>query len=138
MKRQHPLYAIHITLAVVVILTLAIAVGAAGEKDVCQNGRLVVDILASPIDGSAALTSDKKIFPISTGYHGHQSIAKAAASSSFKFFYVPLRIKAACRFATQAGTRWLVVENIEEMTPVSDRAAVDKIYADFGVNPVKL
>ena len=138
MKRQNPLHAIYIALAVVVSLTLAIAVGAREDKYVCQNGMLVADILASPIDGSAALKSDKKIFPISAGYHGHQSIAKAAASSSFKFFYVPLRIKAACGFATQAGARWLVVENIEEMTPVSDRGTFDKIYAEFGIDPVKL
>jgi len=138
MKRQNPLYAICVTLTVVVSLTLAIAGGTGEEKAACQNGRIVANILASPVDGNAALKSGAKIFPISAGYEGHQSIAKAAAASRFKFFYVPLHIKAACRLTIQAGTRWLVVENIEEMTVVSDVGTFDKIYTDFNIEPVKL
>jgi len=138
MNRQNPLYAICIALAVVISLTLAIAVGADDDECVCQNGRIVADILASPVDGHAALKSKRKIVPISAGYDGHEALARAAASSSFKFFYVPLRIKAACKFSMQAGTRWLVVENIEELTPVNEVETFDKIYADFGIKPVKL
>jgi hypothetical protein len=138
MKRQNPLYAICVTLAVVVSITLGIAVGAGEDEYACHNGRIVADILASPIDGNAALKSGKNIMPISAGYDDNQRIAKAAASSSFKFFYVPLRIKAACKSSTQAGKRWLVVENIEELTPVSDIKTFDKIYRDFGIEPAKL
>jgi hypothetical protein len=137
MKRQNSLYVICITLAVV-SFTLAIAVGAGEDKSVCQNGRIVANILASPIDGSAAIKSDEKIFPISAGYDGHRGIEKAAIASIFKFFYVPLRIKAACKFTMQAGRRWLVVDKIEEISPVSDIGTFDKIYTDFGMEPVKI
>ena len=138
MKRQNALYAICITLAVIVSVPLAIAVGAGGNRHVCQNGRIVADILASPIDGNAALKSGKEIIPISAGHEGHQSIAAAAASSSFKFLYIPLHIKATCKLTMQAGTRWLVLENIEEMNPVSDIETLDKVYTDFGIKAVKL
>ncbi|ALJ13236.1 hypothetical protein [Sphingopyxis macrogoltabida] len=138
MKRPNPLYAIFITLAVVVSLMLAIAVGLGEDEYACRNGRIAADILASPIDGNAILKSDEKIFPISAGYDGHQSIAKAASSSNFKFFYVPLRIKAACKFTMQAGKRRLFVEKIEDLTPISDIWTFDKIYTDFGIKPVKL
>ena len=138
MKRQNPLYAICITLAVVVSITLAIAVGVGEDNYACHNGRIAADILASPIDGNAAVKSGGKIIPISAGDNDYQSIAKAAASISFKFFYVPLRINASCKSTTRAGTRWLVVENIEELIPVSDIRTFDKIYTDFGIEPVKL
>ncbi|UNU41995.1 hypothetical protein EAO27_04170 [Sphingopyxis sp. YF1] len=138
MKRQNPLYAIFLALAVVVGFILAIAVGHGKGEDACDNGRIAADILASPIDGSAGLSSDEKIFPISAGYDGHQSIVKAAASSRFGFSLVPLRIKATCKFATKGGMRWLVVKNIEELTPISDIRTFEKIYTDFGIEPAKL
>lgn len=137
MKRRGTLIAICIAVAVAIGTTLATVMSGEGEK-ACRNGRLTAYILASPIDGGAAVRSDGANLPLSAGYKGHKEIAEAARSSDFKFFQVPLRIKSACRATMQNGKRFLEVQGIEEVTPVSDIGTFDRIYADFGIAPVKL
>ena len=111
---------------------------ACGNAEACKDGRLVADFLASPIDGGGAVISNGKPVPVSAGYHGHKRIAEVARSSRFEFFHVPLRVKSRCKYIDSGGTLHIELSDIETLRPIADDETFNRLYAEFGIEPVAL
>jgi hypothetical protein len=125
--------------AAITLLLAGLAACTADEKvSACKDGHLAADFLASPVDGGGAILSDGKPVPVSAGYQGHKRIAEAARSSRFKFFHVPLRIEARCKYVEYDGKRFIELSEIETLLPVSDTGTFNRLYAEFGIEPVAI